>query len=373
MQSKPFTDLIHKKTHYTLAKKSTLKNMYGAEVYKKILEYSYKHKKYNLVRIIRKNAEVIPSVFEAIQNTTDIRGYRVYYRLLLHFWREDALVKPFIIERLKSVDPRSEEWNALIKTAKRLQHIRAYKSLAYEIDEAKNKKSAIKVKTSQEDMKKLHHELNKMLHLKQRMNAYGTIDRIKNISTVANTNEMEIISRDLLRVVEHYLTYRIDDQAFMLTATQKEILLRLWRNFFDTIEVNRKNEWIIGDYLSVLAIVDKKMAQRKVLEYLLPTCSIHKHMLFSLQRLDIRSEKIMQFMFNIFLKIHDSSLAYRDYEKVGYALNTLLNYDEKVQKKVIQELNKLDDCTKIPNMMLTNSIIQRDVSVELFNQYKCAK
>ena len=383
MQSKSFTDLIHQNKHYALPKKTTLKNMYGTEVYKQIIKYSYKHKKYNLLRSIPRDPELIPFLFEAIKNTSDKHGYRVYYLQLRRNWREDALIKPFIQERLKTVDPSSEEWPILMKIAQKLQHKKAYKSLAEDIEQAKKQTIVLKPKNSKSQIKKLHQELNKMLHLKQRVNAYGTIETIKNIATQATLKEMEMISRDLLRVVEHYLTHRIDDQAFMLSATktiqkygtrtQKEILTSLWRNFFDTIEVNRKNQWLIGDYLSILAIVDKKMAQRKVLGYLSPNSSIHEHMLLSLQGLDIRSKEIMQIVFDIFMNIHNSSLAYRDHTKIRYALNILLDYDEKVQKRVIQELNKLDDCTKIPNLMLTNSIILRDVSPELFKHYKCAK
>ena len=156
------------------------------------------------------------------------------------------------------------------------------------------------------------------------------------------------------------------------TTTQKKILEDLWKHFFDTIEPVQKNQWMIGDYISILAIIDKKMAEEKLYDYL-TSSAIDEHMFYILQSLDIHSKRIEKFVWKVFIQIHSSTLSHKESKRIGYALNILLGYDEEVQKKMVEELNKLNDCTKIPNLMLTNSVMLRDLPTDLFETYKCAK
>ena len=72
-----------------------------------------------------------------------------------------------------------------------------------------------------------------------------------------------------------------------------------------------------------------------------------------------------------FVPILLSKLDFKDVVMSDYALQTLLQYDGKVVNKAIAELNKLDDCTKIRYLDITNSVIAKKVSKKDFARYRC--
>jgi len=419
---------LKKKTYPdTLPDKKEKNNLFQRSIFTQVAmnrEYELLKKLYK-----SKNRADIPYIHEGIQKADSAEALKAYYRLLSHY--RFRYSKKFIESRISTLGKHPQEQLYLVQylyhkrdRKKKLHYLSKIiqennlkdETQAYLVKKMKAEKFELYEKMLWDTAERLHvlpekvHTFLKQKDPKRAEKAFNTYQKYlerkaketirqsytRLLKTEQFTKERNHLDQEIYRAFKQlndlnissdifiekkiasarldsflkdttFKTYSFDAYLHFLMRQSSDIGKKILHTKIEIYTLTYyqkkgKNSYSLFDLLNTYADYRPEFVINTLIDLALHAPKVtQRHILYSMRHMkDPR-----------FVPALLSKLDFKDSMTSDYALQTLLQYDEEVIKKTITEINKLDDCSKILYPDITNSVIAKKVSKEIFARYKC--